>query len=600
MRGIIIRSILFISAIVVLAAPLHYGQSVDKKPLNQNDVDAIELLRSEQMLLLSEVQKLDTRAAKLDKPLARALARAEIADATWTLDTEGAKRSLRNAYELTFPEEEEQLKLRIRPVGSAPTLSGSNQGAANAIRNRILEIASRDKAFTAELAQLSEKKLGTLEAHYLYSDLAAKSIAAGDNAAASDYILKAIDADPTMLNVGAVIFEMAVRDRKAADNLVVQYIERLRLFPVSQSNGSSLRTYMFLRDLITNNGAMYLALVGRSFSSKDPKMQPPSPMVMRAYVGYVIESLGALEQREPGSARKFRGTVLSVWLPLKQYAPEFLGPFLQLEKLSRRPGEDPSLPTVGDKESGVDSYEQRVKKALESDQPDDLIINIAIGRGDFDKARKMIDKLPDDSHKSQLIESVNAPEAVALAEKGEIDQAVKLAERLNRVTSILQVYPVLLKKCLSDENKWRATPLVYQAIKQLKKADTAPAPRPPGMPETMVAAKVPDLVPLSLSRLAKSVAEVDEALALAVLDETVIAVNKSSVDSAEGRVGFDLDVFSRLAPRNEARVHQAAEDLTDHFRQIVALAAIDQWKASELEKKARIELTRQKGQAVKN
>jgi hypothetical protein len=47
-------------------------------------------------------------------------------------------------------------------------------------------------------------------------------------------------------------------------------------------------------------------------------------------------------------------------------------------------------------------------------------------------------------------------------------------------------------------------------------------------------------------------------------------------------------------------VHQAAEDLTDHFRQIVALAAIDQWKASELEKKARIELTRKKGQAVKN
>jgi hypothetical protein len=315
---------------------------------------------------------------------------------------------------------------------------------------------------------------------------------------------------------------------------------------------------------------------------------------MRAYVGYVIESLGALEQREPGSAIRFRGTLLSVWLPLNQYTPEFLAPFFQLEKLSRRPGEEASLPTAGDNKLREEGYEQRVKKALDSDQPDDLIINIAIGRGDFEQARKMIDKLPDGSHKSQLTESVNVPEAIALAEKGEIDQAVRLAERLTRAASIVQVYPVLLKKCLSDENKWRATPLVYQAIKQLKKADATPMPPPPGMPETAVAGKGYDFTLLSLSRLAKAVVEVDETLALAVLDEAVIAANKSSVDSAEGRVGFDLDVFKRLAPKNEKRVHQAAEDLTDRFRQIVALAAINQWKASELDRKSRADLARKK------
>jgi hypothetical protein len=110
----------------------------------------------------------------------------------------------------------------------------------------------------------------------------------------------------------------------------------------------------------------------------------------------------------------------------------------------------------------------------------------------------------------------------------------------------------------------------------------------------MVSGIGPDPIPLSLSRLAKSVVEVDETLALAVLDETVIASNKSGMDSSEGRVGFDLDVFKQLAPRNEARVRQAAEDLTDHFRQIVALAAINQWKASELEKRSRVDLTKRK------
>lgn len=594
MRGSTIRSILLGSAILLLTHSSHYAQSA---PGNQSkDIDGHdnEQVRSEKNLLLSELQTLDSRAAKLDKPLTRASARAEIADAAWTLDREWSKKLLRDAYELTFPDEEERIKLPTKPVGSPPTLSGANQIAASAIRHRILQIASRDKSFTAELARQGEESLGKLEAYNLYTDLAAKSIEAGDNEAASDYVLKAIDADPTLLNVGAAIFELAARDRRAADNVILQYIERLRLFPASQSNGSSLRTYLFLSDLIANKSATYLALVGKSVSSKDPQLQSPGPLVMRAYVGYVIESLGALEQREPGSARRFRGSLLSVWLPLNQYAPELLGPFSQLEKLSRRPGEDASLPTAGDKKSGEESYDQRVKKALESDQPDDIAINIAIGRGDFDKARKMIDKLPDDSHKSQLIENLNVPEAIALAEKGEIDKAVRLAERLNRGTSILQVYPVLLKKCLSAENKWRATPLVYQAIKQLKKADTSPMRPPPGMPETMIAARVIDLIPSSLSKLAQLVVEVDEALAFAVLDETVIATNKSSMDSSEGRAGFDLDVFKQLAPRNEARVHQAAEDLTDHFRQIVALAAINQWKASELEKKSRIDLTRRK------
>ncbi len=590
MRFMTIRVVLLL-AVILLTASSHRGQAIQ----NNRPNGASEEVRLEIDLLLSDLRGLESRAAKLDQPLARASAKTEIADAAWTLDRNWSMKLLREAYGLTFPEEEEQIKLRDRAIGSAPTAPSALQIARNAIRYRVLEIAGRDKAFTQELTQSSEKKLGHLETHQLYSDLAAKSFAAGDNETASDYVLKAIDADPTMLNVGATIFELAARDRKAADNLIVQYIERLRPFPLSQSNGSASRIYLFLRDLVTNNNQMYLALAGKSISSKDLPAQPPGPIVMRAYVSYMIESLGALEQHEPGSARRFRAFLLSAWIPLNQYAPELSQAFVQLERLTRTPDEDASLPTVGDqkKSDGGDTYEERVKRALESDQPDDLIINIAIGRGDFDKARKMIDKLPDDSHKSQLIENVNAPEAIALAEKGDIDQAVRLAERLNRGTSILRVYPVLLKKCLSAENKWRATPLVYQAIKQLKKADT-PLLTPSGIPPGLVVIKGPDPIPLSLSKLAKSVVEVDETLALAVLDETVIASNKSSMDSSEGRIGFDLDVFKQLAPKDEARVHLAAEDLTDHFRQIVALAAINQWKASELEKRSKADLARRK------
>src|SRR5882672_3752083 len=298
MRFMTIPRVVPLLAVVLFTASSHRSQSIQ----NNRPTGASEAVRLEIDLLLSDLRGLESRAAKLDKPLARASANAEIADAAWALDREWSMKLLREAYGITFPEEEEQIKLRDRAVGSGPTAPSAIQIARNAIRNRVLEIASRDKAFREELAQFSERKLGKLETHQLYSDLAAKSLAAGDNETASDYVLKAIDADPTMLNVGATIFELAARDRKAADNLIVQYIERLRLFPVSQSNGSADRTYMFLRDLVTNNNRMYLALIGKNVSSKDLQTQPPGPIVMRAYVSYVIESLGALEQREPGSA----------------------------------------------------------------------------------------------------------------------------------------------------------------------------------------------------------------------------------------------------------------------------------------------------------
>lgn len=92
---------------------------------------------------------------------------------------------------------------------------------------------------------------------------------------------------------------------------------------------------------------------------------------------------------------------------------------------------------------------------------------------------------------------------------------------------------------------------------------------------------------MSLSKLAKAVALSNETLALEVLDEMVQAANSSNVDTTQGRMGFETDVFSRLAAKNEIRVRQAVEALKDPLRQIVALAAIYQWKAGELIKQAK-------------
>lgn len=567
--------------IFLLAAP-YSGQSNKAKPSDEE-------ISMEKFGLLSELQTLESKSVKIDKPIARARANAEIADAAWTLDREWAKKLLREAYDLTLPEES-QGNLRSQPAGAPPTLPTKDEIARNSVRNRVLDVARRDKDFAAELLEKGSERLGKQKANYMNASLASRSIAEGDVKAASNYIMRAIEAEPTVINAGLVILDVAIRDRAAADNLILQYIERLRTTPLSQANGSASRIYFLLKNLVFPNDQIVsmkdILLSGSNTGALTKQIQPSGRAVVETYIRFMLDSLGRLEQNEPGSVRALRADLLSLWLPIKQYAPELTGAFLELERLSRRAGDDASLPQISDSEARKDKYEKRIKDASNKDQPDDLTINIAANRGDFDNARKLIEKLPDGARKAQLMEIVNKQEAISLANRGDLLEAERLAERLSRATSILQVYPIIISKCVAGKNQSCATALVYQAMKQLKRADVEPMVVSQEVP-TPVDSRKNEVVLLSLSRLAKAVAPINETLALEVLDETVTSANASDLSTEQGQLGLDIDTFKKLASKNETRVRQAANKLTDPLRQITALAAIYQWKAEGLAKTPR-------------
>lgn len=539
--------------LLILVTPAYHNQLTTPKTSKDD-------LFLKKTLLLSDLRSLDVDSTKLDKPAARALAKAEVANAAWTLDREWAKNLLREAYELTLPEEEERIKVRNKSVGAALTLPTAREIAQNSVRNRVFEIASRDKALADELNELNAQLLGKQQEHHQYESLASKSIASGDNETAGKHILKAVEADPTLLNAGYSISDIALRDRRAADKLILQYIERLRAFPLSFTNESAMRIPIALRNLVFPDTI-------RSWNPKHREIAPPGPEVMRAYVNYVIESVGRLEQSEPGGATRLQGFLLSAWLPIQQYAPDFIGPFLTLEKLSRRSGENVSLPQMSQAESAKVNYEERVKKSLESRQPDEMTINFAISRADFDNARKMIDLLSSGKQKTRLTETVNTREAVSLADKGDIQGAVKLAAQLSNAASIMQVYSVVINHCIASKDSSCVSVQAYQAVKQLHDAE-----------ET-------SYTQLSFSKLAKIIAPVDDELALKLLDEMVTAANRSSIDEPfQDRMSFDADIFRVLAGKDEYRVQQAATALNNPLSRIIARSTIYYWKATELEK----------------
>lgn len=569
------KRLILLSVLMCLVMPSYNGQSTKVKSGNSDDVAL------EKLWLLSDLQALEAKAVKLDAPLAKALAKAEIADAAWTLDQDWSTKLLHEAYELTLPDEEEQAKLRNIPAGSPPQLFSSNDRARGDIRSRVLSIARRNKDLADQLTQLGAKQMGSFEGHFRDAVLAHAALQEGDKEAAARYTIQSIEADPTQITAASVINEIATRDRISADQLILQYIERLRTFPLSSKNQSDARTFLILTELV------------RSPYNEQGPIQPPAPSVMKAYVSYMLEAMNNLDQREPGYLQRARLRFLGVWPTLQRYAPELTGAFMDLERRSRKPEDSSPIPMQTSMEDEYKAkYEKRVKEASESNQPDEAIIGSMISRGDFSKAHKLIDKLSDGPQKTQLTEMVNMREALSFAAKGNTFEAELLAEKLNKATSILQVYPAIISKCTAKKDQPCVTTAFYQAMKQLKRADIAPPTPPAGIPASIIAtSREFDPVLSSLAKLAKAVAPISDTLALEALDETVSAANSSDVDTSQGRVGFDIDIFKILAPKNEQRAFQAATNLKDPLRQIIALAVIDQWKAKELSKKAE-ELTK--------
>lgn len=558
------KPFVLVSLLLCLVTPVSQAQSSKPKNIEQ----ANQQRELEKLSMLSELRALDEEGINL-KPLARATLKAQIADGAWTLDLAWAKALLIKAYELTLPDDDERTQFREVKKGAPPVLLSATERARRTVRNQVMRVASRERVFADQLVRIEEEHLGGSAAQMSYTNLAESARRQNELDRAGEFLLHAIDIDPSQITAGFVLADIAKTDRTRADRLIVEYLNRLQLFPLSRTNGSIGRIFFIVHMLVFRSS----------------RTSPPGPAVMRAYAGYVIQSLGALEGREPGSLAAYRAHLLRAWSPLKQYAPELTADFMVLEQRSRTANETLPLPATANDTDARDDNDQRVREVDENIQSDEIGINKAIRRGDFEKARKLIDKLSEDSQKAQFTEIVNAEEALSLLKKDDVFQAGQLAEKLKRATSIRKVYPALIGKCVSSKDEVCATSLMLRAIKQIKESDKTLEPVIADLPASVFPTNR-DSDPLldGMAKLTLAVLPVSTNVALIGLSETVAAANISQVDTGEGRMGFDVLIFKELASKDETRVRQEAESLKDPFRRLLSLTAIYQWKVADFEK----------------
>ncbi|HEU4714997.1 MAG TPA: hypothetical protein VFS76_25845 [Pyrinomonadaceae bacterium] len=565
------KSLNVLLSIVCLSTSVVSAQTRSKT----NDVDALQ-----KQVLLSDLKSLAVEIPKLDGPLARALADAEIADAAWSLDQNWARNLLKEAYQLTYPSEEEQRRIGPEPPGTPPRPPTPIGRARDEVRRRILNVARRDKVFAEQLIADSTTHVSKDDRQMMYAQLTRVALEEGDYASAVQSIQQNMAIDPTQLMLVQLVNDLAIKDRPAADKLILEFIASLATAQLANGKLGRARGQIVLRWLVFPNSF---------FPDPNRRVPSPGPEVMKSYVRYVLETLTAMQQTEPGSLPRERSFLLTAWLPLNQYVPELRERFVQLETLSRTPGKDASLPTKSNEELDQENFSRKQREALNNDGPNEPSIDLMITQEDFETARKLIDKLPDGERKTRFTEQVNTKQAISLAKKGDLLAAQNLAERLMTVGAMLEVYPAIVERYAGDKDQLGTSAAVHSAMKQLKRVKGKPpsASVPFGMPsEFMPTASERDGIVSTLGKLAKAVLPIDTLLGAQVVDEMVETANRSALDTSLGRTGFDSDLFKNLAAKDEVRARSAAENFKDRLRRIVAVAAIYQWKATELERRA--------------
>src|SRR5262249_26950552 len=124
-------------------------------------------------------------------------------------------------------------------------------------------------------------------------------------------------------SAGGAIASIAILDRDEADKLILEYIQKLRNFPINSNN--ALRIFSGLK----------MAVSPPPLSIYQGRKAPiAGKEAMRAYCGFLIESLLDLESREPGATVKLFSFLLPLWPFVSQQALELVDSYRKLEAVS--------------------------------------------------------------------------------------------------------------------------------------------------------------------------------------------------------------------------------------------------------------------------
>lgn len=525
-------------------------QAAEKRAAEKNE---LYLLKE---TFVNDLKTLNQEAGNLNNSTAVATVKVGIANVSWGIDKNWSQNLLLEAFELILPDNKEREKIKQQSYESGMVEHTDEGRVRRYIRNRLLSIAQRDKAFGELIREKMERELGKIEANSSKANDTFDLIKSGKAQQATKALLEISTADPTTVRIGYLIREIAGIDRAEADKVILEYLRVL---------GNQPLTLPTLKMLIQDIG--FAVFPFPSYDWRKRKIPVAGVPTIRAYLAFSLNSIYRIEENAPGSATPYRQTILSLGRWLQQYAPDLIPTFMMLEQVTRKSDEPASqLQAVTNAQANKDRYESLLKETYRLNRQEDVqqAFQIALGREEHSEAEKLLDLIKDPDERQKHQEDFSVRKFHYYLNKGELLDAERVALSLKKPVSIARTFPAIIKYCVSKKDNDRASSLARFAIEAINRSNDGDKAR-------------------LLTTLASSIAPVDSTLSMKVLEGAITASNQNKRDANRAFVvGIDTTIFSALAPKHEDILRQIALKIEDPLDRMMSLVAIYNKKANEL------------------
>lgn len=525
-------------------------QAAEKRAAEKNELN----LRKE--TFVNDLKILNQEARNLNNSTAVATVKVGIANVSWGIDKNWSQNLLLEAFELILPDNKEREKIKQQSYESGMVEHTEEGRVQRYIRIRILSIAQRDKAFGELMREKMERELGKIEANSSKVNDTFDLIKNGKAQQATKALLEISAADPTTVRIGYLIREMAGIDRAEADKVILEYLRVL---------GNQPLTLPTLKMLIQDIG--FAVFPFPSYDWRKRKIPVAGELTIRAYLAFSLNSIYQIENNTPGIAMPYRQTILSLGLRLQQYAPDLIPTFMTLEQVTRKSNEPAfQLPSVTNAQANKDRYESLLQETYRSNRQEDVqqAFQMALGREEYDEAEKLLELIKDPDERQKHQEDFSVRKFHYYLNKGELLDAERAVLSLKKSASIVRTFPAIIKYCVSKKDNDRASSLARFAIEAINRSNDGYKAR-------------------FLTTLASSIAPVDSALSMKVLEGAIIASNQNKRDANRAFVvGIDTSIFSALTPKHEDILRQMVPQIEDPLDRMMSLVAIYNKKVNEL------------------
>jgi hypothetical protein len=394
-----------------------FGQAPNTTPAKLRNLS----ISTQKQIAIQEIESVLSESGKIDDVWSKSLVKAKAAELLWNLQPEKAKSIFLDIWHLAEAQEDEIVKDEIQAV-VFKYLAPKSPAMADSLLKESLRKLQKESSRLSQAAGTdpTQKKLARL-ARYLVES---------DSSLAAERLRQSLALGVTPAGI-AILNKIREKNPSLANYVVTQTLETMKRQPTV----ISLKGLFLLTDYVFPMSSGYA-------SSEEIENSDETLRFRYFFTAYEILKKSALESPATLSKdQKYTNVEVTFWSVYQPYVAEILAvlspkfaPQLTLELIAL--AKEKSAGLTPDQANTARFIASRFRpnnpKEDDKDKEKDAAtaVTIAVSKGDFETARKLLDEVKDENLKKVLAGVINKVEIKTLLTASQVEEALIRIRRL--------------------------------------------------------------------------------------------------------------------------------------------------------------------------